>query len=273
HFVRGSYTGFESAAIYAEETLDPKRTIPRATIGSAVAISVFYALTSWITVGAIGTGNVTAEAAKEQGDLVFGISQQFAGHFLTVLLSIAVVSSMFASQLSLHNATARYMFALGRERMLPEWIGAAHPRRRTPSRASLVQTAISAVMLAVFALLRLDPYLSMATIATGLGAMGIVLLQGAAAAAIVVYLWRNRERDRVGPFTLTVTAVSCCVFVALTVLILLNFKVLTGATSDAVYTLPVLLLLVAAGGGGKALWLRRRRPKSYALIGSFTGTE
>lgn len=155
---------------------------------------------------------------------MFGISQQFAGHTLTVLLSVAVVAGMFASQLSLHNATARYMFALGRERMLPSWVGASHPRPRTPSRAGLVQTVFSAVVPAVFALLGLDRYLSMATIATGLGAMGTVLLQAGAAAAIVAYFWRRREQT--GPATIIVTAVSCCVFVALTVLILLNFKLL-----------------------------------------------
>ncbi|MFF3885515.1 APC family permease [Streptomyces sp. NPDC001914] len=270
-FAFASFTGFESAAIYAEETVDPKRSIPRATIGAAVVVSVFYALTSWITVGAIGTGNVAADASEAQGDLVFGISQEFAGHAMTVLLSVAVVSSMFASQLSLHNATSRYMFALGRERMLPSWMGASHPRLRTPSRASLVQTAFSAVVLAVFALLGLDPYLSMVTIATGLGAMGIVLLQAGAAAAIVAYFWRRREQT--GLVTIVVTAVSCCVFVALTVLILLNFKLLTGATSDTIYVLPVLLLLMALGGAAHALWLRRHRPEDYALIGSFTGDE
>ncbi|WP_432168352.1 APC family permease [Streptomyces sp. bgisy031] len=267
-FAFASFTGFESAAIYAEETARPERSIPRATITSAVLISVFYALTSWVTIGAVGTGDVTARAAKEQGNLMFGVSEQFAGHALTLLMSLAMITSTFASQLALHNATSRYMFALGREQLMPTWTGGSHPRHGTPSRSSLLQTGISLLVLAVFAGLGLDPYLSMATIATGLGAMGIVLLQAGAAAAIVAYFWRRGIRAK--GLTLTLTAVSCLAFVGLTVLILRNFKVLTGATSDAIYVLPVLLLAVAAGGAGQALWLRARHPERYARIGSCT---
>ncbi|WP_432181769.1 APC family permease [Streptomyces sp. NBC_00063] len=267
-FAFASFTGFESAAIYAEETARPERSIPRATIASAVLISVFYALTSWVTIGAIGTGHVAARAAKEQGNLMFGISEQFAGHALTVLMSLAMVTSTFASQLALHNATSRYMFALGREHLLPTWTGGSHPRHHTPSRASLLQSGVSLVVLTVFAGLGLDPYLSMATIATGLGAMGIVLLQAGAAAAIIGYFWRRRTGA--SALTLALSALSCLVFTALTALILRNFKVLTGATSDAIYVLPVLLLVVAAAGAAQALWLRARRPERYAGIGSCT---
>ena len=43
-FAFTSFIGFESAALYGEETRNPKRSVPLATYISVVLIAVFYAL-------------------------------------------------------------------------------------------------------------------------------------------------------------------------------------------------------------------------------------
>lgn len=45
------FVGFESAALYGEETKDPERSFPRATYIAVGSIEVFYVVTSWIIVG------------------------------------------------------------------------------------------------------------------------------------------------------------------------------------------------------------------------------
>ena len=53
-FAFTSFIGFESAALYGEETHEPTRTIPAATYASVILIGAFYLLTAWVAVGAMG---------------------------------------------------------------------------------------------------------------------------------------------------------------------------------------------------------------------------
>ncbi len=49
-----SFIGFEATAVFRDEARDPDRTIPRATYLSLVLIGVFYALSSWALISAVG---------------------------------------------------------------------------------------------------------------------------------------------------------------------------------------------------------------------------
>src|SRR5262249_45279836 len=49
------FVGFESAALYSEETRDPRRTVARATYGVVAVMGTFYLLVTWVTVGAVGS--------------------------------------------------------------------------------------------------------------------------------------------------------------------------------------------------------------------------
>ncbi|KAA3441979.1 amino acid permease [Mesorhizobium sp. SARCC-RB16n] len=270
-FALSSFIGFESAAIYAEETADPQKSIPQATYLTVIVVSLFFALVSWVTIGALGIDKAADVAKDMQGGVYFMLSDQFVGKGLSVVLSLTVVTSLFASQLALHNAASRYMYAIGRERLLPHWLGHAHPVRKTPSRASLVQTAITVVAIIFYAGLGLDPYLQMTTSMIGLGTLGIFILQAAASIAIVSYFWKHGAAAKsmviIGP---AIAAVALIVASALTIQ---NFKVLTGATSDAIYIVPFVLLAVALFGAAYALWLRSNRPTIYAAIGTFSDID
>jgi len=269
-FAFSTFLGFESAAIYAEEAKDPSRSIPRATYFSVLVIAGFYAMTSWVTVGAIGMDNVRATAGDQLGGLYFGLSDQYASSVLTKIMYVTLITSLFASMLALHNAASRYMFAVGRERaLLPGWVGTSHAKHDTPARASAVQTTISAIVASVFAVSGLDPYLNMGTIMTGLGTLGIVVLQAMAAAAIVSYFWKRHERQ------VSVILGSSIGFIAFTiaaVLIVKNFQTLSGNPSSAINILPWLLIGASVAGAVYGLWLRKASPNTYEGIGSLDQT-
>ena len=54
--------------------------------------------------------------------------------------TVLFMTSLFAAMISFHNAVARYMFALGRERVLPGALGRTEPRSGAPRVASLSQS-------------------------------------------------------------------------------------------------------------------------------------
>jgi amino acid transporter len=261
-----SYIGFESAALYGEESRNPRRSVPLATYLSVGVITVFYALTSWVAVGAIGADQVQQVAGQQLGDLFFGLSGAELGNAATTVMQIMLCTSLFAATLALHNASNRYMFALGRERVLPGWLGGVHLRHGAPHRASIAQTGITVVLLAAFAIAGLDPYLNLATSMLGLGTLGIIALQAAAAVSVVAF-FRNRP-DRHWWRTVLAPLLGFAGLVTASVLVVRNFAVMTGSTTFAVTALPWLLLLAAAAGFGYALWIRSARQERYAGLAS-----
>jgi amino acid transporter len=261
-FAFGAYVGFESAALYGEESKNPRRSVPLATYTSVLVITVFYGLTSWVAVGAIGAGQVRTVASRELGNLFFALSTQYVTPWVTTVMEVLLCTSILASLVAIHNAASRYMFALGRERILPGWLGASHRRHDSPSRASVVQTAVNVVVAGGFALAGLNPYLNLATAMAGLGTLGIVALQAAAAAAAVAFFRRRAEMHWWK--TILAPAIGFAGLTVATVLLLMNYSSLTGTTNRAINALPWLLAASVLGGLGYALWLRRRRPATYA---------
>jgi amino acid transporter len=257
-----SYIGFESAAMYGEESRNPERSVPLATYGSVLLITAFYALTSWAAVGAVGPGQVRGVATRQLGNLFFMLSDKNLDSVATTIMQAFMCTSLFAGVLALHNAGNRYIFALGRERVLPGLLGAVHRRHQSPHRASLVQTAVTVVIVAAFAAAGLDPYVNLATSMLGIGTVGIIVLQAAAAASVVPFFWRRSDRHwwRTGLAPL----LGFAGLITALVLLVRNFTVVTGTTNPAVTALPWILFGAAGAGFCYALWMRWARPGRYA---------
>jgi amino acid transporter len=261
-FAFSAFIGFESAALYGEEAHNPRRSVPLATYASVIVISVFYAFTSWVAVGAVGPAHLRSVARRELGNLFFMISDDFASPALTLVMQLLLVTSLFAAILALHNATNRYMFVLGRERVLPGWLGQVHSRHASPHHASLVQTSINVVVITVFAAAGLNPYTSLATSMIGLGTLGIVALQAATSVAVIGF-FRNRA-GRHWWRTFGAPGLGAAGLITAVILLVRNFGVLTGTHNVVVSALPWLLPAAVACGVGYALWLRRSHPERYA---------
>jgi len=265
------FIGFESAALYGEETRDPNRSIPRATYAAVCLIGVFYALSAWAAVGAQGTAGIAglrAEPSDKVGQLYFDLMSRYVGGWASTLMGLMVLTSLLAAILATHNACARYMFALGREGVLPTSLGRLHPRHGSPSGASLAQTGINLVVVAMFALAGLDPYVGLASTMIGFGTLGIVALQAFASFAVVGYFRRHGGgqwlRTTLAPL---LAGLGLTTAVALTAL---HFDALTNSGSPLLTALPALYLVAAVLGVAYARWLRSHRPEIFAGIAGGT---
>ena len=96
-FALASYVGFEATALYREEARDPERTIPKATYLAVCVITLFYALSSWAVVMAYGPARAVAAAQKDTANFWFTVNTQFVGSFSTSVMSVLLVTSIFAS--------------------------------------------------------------------------------------------------------------------------------------------------------------------------------
>jgi amino acid transporter len=258
--------GFESTALYRREARDPERTIPRATYLAVGFMAVFYCFVVWSVIQAFGSDEVVAAAGGDLGGLFFTAIGTYAGGWAATLMHLLVISSVYASQLAFHNAITRYTHALARDGALPAWIGRIHPRHGSPYRASVVQSALAAVVILVFALAGADPYTKLLLWVNTPGVIGIIVLQTLTAVATVVYFLR-RNRAASTPAALGAGVVSAVLLAVATYVLVDNVALLTAASTTVnvvlVSTVPLTLLV----GGVFAFWLRDRRSATYARIG------
>lgn len=92
-------------------------------------------------------------------------------------MEILIVTSFFAAVLAFHNACARYLFSLGRERLLPT-LARTHHRMSSPHIASLALTVISIIAIGAGALLGADPFLGIGLWSYAIGVAGLAVRPG-----------------------------------------------------------------------------------------------
>lgn len=257
--------GFEATAIYQEEAVDRARTIPRATYGAVLVLGTFYVLSAWCLVLAVTPERVQQIAAADPGRLVTGIAFRYLGEFGRDALNLLVVTSLFAAALGFFNNIARYFFALSRDGLIPEPLGRVHPRHGSPYVACILLTGILVVVIGAFAVVGLDPLLSLSTSLSSMGAVGLEILLTVTSLSIPIFFARRGEYSlgkTVAP------ALSGLIIAVATILSLANYSALTGTDLVIINSLPMLFVVIALIGIVHGKILKRRRPDIYARVGS-----
>ncbi|KAA8998509.1 APC family permease [Affinibrenneria salicis] len=262
-----SFVGFEATAIYSEECRNPGKVIPRATLLAVTLITAFFALTGWALVQYAGDDHVAALAARDPGAFIFSITESVLGAWAIHVMSILLLTSLFAAAQAFHNTLARYLFAIGRDGLIWAKMAKTHPIHQTPWVASLVQGVFMLCATALFALLRLDPMAEVFSWASALGSMSILLLQFSVSVAVILYFQRHAALPVSRWSRLFAPAISAAGMLAALVLVVGNLDVLSGSSSPVVASLPYLLLLVAGAGFLSAHFLHRLDPERYSRVG------
>ena len=266
-----SFIGFEATTIYGEEARDPRRTVPRATYLAVIAIGVFYTITTWLMVNGQGAAGLQAAIGGLKPDptaFLFTLGDVYLGSTVTTVMSLLFVSSVFAALLAFHNAVARYLFALGREGLVPAQLGRTHAIHLSPHAGSLSQSALALVVVLTFALADQDPVLALFTWLTQLGTLAIIVLMALASFAVVAFfatrpeldrnLWRTRVAPALGGVAMAVVAGYAAS----------RFGLLIGNPDSALsWELPGLIPVAAVAGWIAAHRLRARSPELYARMG------
>ncbi len=258
------FVGVDTAALYSEETDEPERTVPRATYIAVVAMGAFYVLSIWLIVGSIGADQLVAQATANPGELIFNDITAVAGETLQTVCALLFLGASFAGILAFHNAASRYLFVLGRDRVLSPKLGHLHPRHRSPFRASLLVSGGAGLLIAIAIAFQLDPLLVLGQGALGLATLGIVTLQALAAVAIVAF-FRRRGQGRYWK-TLILPGIGAIGLFAIATFLLFNFDDLLGISTPLVNGLPWLIVVLVLVGMVIGLYLRRAKPARYARL-------
>lgn len=261
----GLFGGFEATIIFRDEVKDPVRTIPRATYTVVALLAILYSVTAWAFINAYGPTAIMEVLNKNLVGASSDSVRQYAGTPAYYAVSVLLITSSFALTLASHNITARYMFNLGVDGVLPRSLGRPHSRHGSPHRASVVMSIASLVGIVIFGLSGIDGNIVYARV-SAVYAYCLVLMLVVAALAIVVFLARAKVGKK-AVWQIVGTSVSL-VFLAIALVIsTVQFDLLAGTEGWAtVLVLGIIYGFVAVGVILGAVY-RVRKPEVYARIG------
>ena len=136
-----AFAGYARIATMGEEVRDPGRTIPRAiplALGIAVVV---YAVVGVSALAAAGPAGLAAAHAP----LAAAVHAAGVGSVAPVVRIGGAVASLGAL-LALIAGIGRTSLAMARNRDLPGWLAAVHPRFRVPHRAELALAGVVSVL-------------------------------------------------------------------------------------------------------------------------------
>lgn len=281
-FAFWSWVGFESTAMYGEESRNPKKIIPRATIFSVVGIGLFYVFISWMAIAGTGTQNAIelAQNADTAGDIFFGPVRQYYGEWAVTMFNILLCTGSFACGMAFHNCASRYLYALGREglsKRLQRTLGRTHPTHGSPHIASLVQSGIALVLILSFLAAGMDPYLHLYTLLAILGTMAILIVQSLCAFAVISYfhIRGHNEESRHWFKTLIAPLLGGIGMLYVVVLLWQHREAAAGAAAGTLLfkLTPWIVVGLFVFGGALALYFKYRDPLRYELIGRIVYDE
>lgn len=236
-FAFASFIGFEATAIYGEEAKDPKRTVPIATYVSIAVISILFALVSFAMVTGMGSSQVADRVIELSGGLadpagvLFGLTEEYVGSWLTVAMGILVITSLFAGLLAFQNAASRYFFALGRGGVLPASVARTNAAG-APIIGVAITSALAALVMIIFAIAGLDPFLNLFSWMSSITVIAIVLVEILVSIAVIRY-FMTHEGGTVWS-TKIAPALSILALAAGLYLLMSRFNLLAGTVPDGV---------------------------------------
>jgi amino acid transporter len=126
------FAGFEGAATLGEETVNPRRNIPVALLGTVLCSGLFFIFVAYCEVLGFGPNGIQdlAKSAAPLNDLAL----RYASPRLAVALDLAAAISCFSGVLGCLAAAGRVLFALGRGGLSPT-LATVHPVHGTPAPA------------------------------------------------------------------------------------------------------------------------------------------
>lgn len=183
-----SFVGFESSASLGVEANRPHHFIPRAVIGTAVGIGIFFIILSYIQLAGFDHFHKDiATSAAPLNDLAsaYGIGT------LGTIISAGIVCSAFGIALACLTAASRIAMTMSNDGLFPKALARTSPTHRTPVVGVVLGGALIALLPIVLLLIGDDP-IALLTDIGEVTALGLLVAYLLVCIAAPVYLSKVR---------------------------------------------------------------------------------
>lgn len=131
------FLGFDAVTTMAEETVDAQKTIPK-----AIFYIIFIAATMYISISYLTQIAYPNFTFANSDNAAYSLVQLVGGNLLSTLFIMVLIVATFTQGLSSMTSVSRFLYALGRESILPKKLFTSlHPKFNTPA-ANIIFVAV-----------------------------------------------------------------------------------------------------------------------------------
>jgi basic amino acid/polyamine antiporter, APA family len=181
-----AYLGFEDIANIAEETKEPKKTIPKALIISLIVTTIIYVLVAMVAVSVVSPtllAESSSAVAKTEGPLALVASTALNNPMGGLLFTFIALFATANTILVLLIVSSRMLYGMAAAGSLPKKIAKIHKKNRTP----FIAVAIIGIVSILFSLNG-----SIGDVAN-LTNLGVFLIFFAVNFSLLAHRYRNRK--------------------------------------------------------------------------------
>lgn len=236
-FAFASFIGFESTAIYGEEAKDPKKAVRRATYWAVGIIAGLFALVSFAMMTGMGSSDAInqilerSDGLANPANVLFSLAEQYVGPWMSSLMQVLIITSLFAGLLAFQNAGARYFFAMSRGGVLPKRLSHTNGRG-APSAGVWTMSVAGLIVVGLFALFALDPILNLFYWLSAVAVLAITLVEILVSIAVIAFFMKNKGANvwqgKIAP-ALAAIGMALAIY-----LVVARFNLLAGTAADGV---------------------------------------
>lgn len=177
-----SFLGFDAISTLSEETVNPKRNIPRGILLAVIIGGVIFVAVSYVMQLVHPGGSFTDSSTAS-----YTMSVLVGGPVFANIVNLVIIVGGFASAMAIQASTSRLMYVMGRDGVLPRrFFGRLSARFNTP--------LLNLVLIGAVAMLALNLSLDTATSFINFGAFLTFTMVNVC--VIVHFAKRRRQGDR-----------------------------------------------------------------------------
>lgn len=139
-----AYIGFDAVSTAAQETKDPKRSMPIGILGSLIICTILYILFAYVMTGVTHYTNFkdtelapVAEAINWMGPIINGVPHPDYPWLNTAII-FAILLGYSSVILVMLMGQSRVFYSMSRDGLLPKIFSDVHPKHRTPYKSNLM---------------------------------------------------------------------------------------------------------------------------------------
>jgi basic amino acid/polyamine antiporter, APA family len=127
-----TYIGFDSVSTAAEESRNPQKDIPFGIIASLIVCTILYIGVAIVLLGMMPYSTFAAAGEASDAPVIYALKQLGANPYFQAAIVIGALMGMISSLLVFQYGQTRIWFAMSRDRLLPGFFSALHPKFKTP---------------------------------------------------------------------------------------------------------------------------------------------
>jgi amino acid transporter len=150
-----SFMGFDAISTFAEEAIEPKKTVGKAVIYSLILAGLFFIITSYAASLAWGDSDLSGLNEETGFFQIAGIISPALETFMLIITIFAGTTTAMVAQ----AAVGRILYSMGRDKTLPSFLGKIQPKFKTPH-VAIILVAVLTIALSFIPVMTLISFIN-----------------------------------------------------------------------------------------------------------------